>query len=387
MKFKQLYISLLVVSLAFSCFTTKAETPAFYVEVPYTTINGKIIIEARAEGVPGKFIFDTGAPTYITYSLARRLSLDATSTQNILDAHNQSMTLEKTQLKSLSMGIKPGINIEEIPVTIMPEGHLIEQFGVDGMIGCELFPGAVVRIDSRQKKIIITDNISPFRINLRNRLPLLHVQGQIPFIELNVGAGVIETVMFDSGSGAFYEMTTATASEALRENAAALESKGYGSSGIGMAGAASAGEHNLIRLFELRVSTGRFRNIVTESMDAPCSRLGSQLLDYGTVTIDYASSAFYFEPFESAPQDLYKKRWNVDFTVANGHVVIACVWGELVEKISPGERVLKIDGEPVGEVNIADALQSSIVKIKNEKAVITVLRQDGTEVDVTIEKK
>ena len=44
MKFKQLYISLLVVSLAFSCFTTKAETPAFYVEVPYTTINGKSII-------------------------------------------------------------------------------------------------------------------------------------------------------------------------------------------------------------------------------------------------------------------------------------------------------------------------------------------------------
>ena len=386
MKFKQLYISLLVVCLAFSYFTTKAETPAFYVEVPYTTINGKIIIEAQAEGVPGKFIFDTGAPTYITYSLARRLSLESTNTQNILDAHNQSMTLEKTQLKRLSMGM-PGINIEEIPVTIMPEGHLIEQFGVDGMIGCELFPGAVVRIDSRQKKIIITDNISLFHINLRNRLPLLHVQGQIPFIELNVGVGVIETVMFDSGSGAFYEMISATASEALRENAAALLSKGYGSSGIGMTGAASAGEHNLIRLFELRVSTGRFQNIVTESMDAPYSRLGSQLLDYGTVTIDYASSAFYFEPFESAPQDLYKKRWNVDFTMANGHVVIACVWGDLVEKISPGDRVLKIDGEPVGEVNVSDALQSSIVKIKNEKAIITVLRQDGTEVEVAIEKK
>ena len=386
MKFKQLYISLLVVCLAFSYFTTKAETPAFYVEVPYTTINGKIIIEAQVEGVPGKFIFDTGAPTYITYSLARRLSLESTNTQNILDAHNQSMTLEKTQLKRLSMGM-PGINIEEIPVTIMPEGHLIGQFGVDGMIGCELFPGAVVRIDSRQKKIIITDNISLFHINLRNRLPLLHVQGQIPFIELNVGVGVIETVMFDSGSGAFYEMISATASEALRENAAALLSKGYGSSGIGMAGAASAGEHNLIRLFELRVSTGRFQNIVTESMDAPYSRLGSQLLDYGTVTIDYASSAFYFEPFESAPQDLYKKRWNVDFTMANGHVVIACVWGDLVEKISPGDRVLKIDGEPVGEVNVSDALQSSIVKIKNEKAIITVLRQDGTEVEVAIEKK
>lgn len=386
MKFKQLYISLLVVCLAFSYFTTKARNPAFYVEVPYTTINGKIIIEAQVEGVPGKFIFDTGAPTYITYSLARRLSLESTNTQNILDAHNQSMTLEKTQLKRLSMGM-PGINIEEIPVTIMPEGHLIEQFGVDGMIGCELFPGAVVRIDSRQKKIIITDNISLFHINLRNRLPLLHVQGQIPFIELNVGVGVIETVMFDSGSGAFYEMISATASEALRENAAALLSKGYGSSGIGMAGAASAGEHNLIRLFELRVSTGRFQNIVTESMDAPYSRLGSQLLDYGTVTIDYASSAFYFEPFESAPQDLYKKRWNVDFTMANGHVVIACVWGDLVEKISPGDRVLKIDGEPVGEVNVSDALQSSIVKIKNEKAIITVLRQDGTEVEVAIEKK
>ena len=386
MKFKQLYISLLVVCLAFSYFTTKAETPAFYVEVPYTTINGKIIIEAQVEGVPGKFIFDTGAPTYITYSLARRLSLESTNTQNILDAHNQSMTLEKTQLKRLSMGM-PGINIEEIPVTIMPEGHLIEQFGVDGMIGCELFPGAVVRIDSRQKKIIITDNISLFHINLRNRLPLLHVQGQIPFIELNVGVGGIETVMFDSGSGAFYEMISATASEALRENAAALLSKGYGSSGIGMAGAASAGEHNLIRLFELRVSTGRFQNIVTESMDAPYSRLGSQLLDYGTVTIDYASSAFYFEPFESAPQDLYKKRWNVDFTMANGHVVIACVWGDLVEKISPGDRVLKIVREPVGEVNVSDALQSSIVKIKNEKAIITVLRQDGTEVEVAIEKK
>ncbi|WP_065217969.1 MULTISPECIES: retropepsin-like aspartic protease [Butyricimonas] len=387
MKFKQLYISLLVICLASLHFATKAETPAFYVEVPYTTINGKIIIEARVEGIPGKFIFDTGAPTYITYSLAQRLSLKASGTQGILDAHNQSMTLEKAQLKRLSMGVEPGINIEDIPVTIMPQGHLIEQFGVVGMVGCDLFPGAVVRIDSRQKKIIITDNISPFHINLRNRLPLIRVQGQIPFIELNVGVGVIETVMFDSGSGAFYEMTTATAAEALRENAAELLAKGYGSSGIGMAGEASAGERNLIRLPELRVSTGRFHDIVTESMSAPYSRLGSRLLDYGTVTLDYASNAFYFEPFESTSRDLHEKKWNVDFTVADGHVVVACVWGDLVGKIFPGERLLKIDGEPVGEVNVADALQSSLVKIKNEKAVITVLRRDGTEVEVAIEKK
>ncbi|WP_018338816.1 retropepsin-like aspartic protease [Butyricimonas synergistica] len=387
MKFKQLYISLLVICSAALHLTAKAETPAFYVEVPYTTVNGKIIIEARVEGIPGKFIFDTGAPTYITRSLARRLALQSTGKQAILDAHDQSMTLEKARLKRLSMGVAPGINIEDIPVTIMPEGHLIERFGVVGMVGCDLFPGAVVRIDSRQKKIIITDGIAPFHINPRNRLPLVRVQGQIPFIELNVGAGVIETVMFDSGSGAFYEMIEATAAEALREDAAELLAKGYGSSGIGMAGEASARERSLIRLRELRVSTGRFRNIVTGSVSAPYSRLGSRLLDYGTVTLDYASNAFYFEPFETASRDLHEKKWNVDFTVADGHVVVACVWGDLVGKIFPGERLLKIDGEPVGEVNVADALQSSLVKIKNEKAVITVLRRDGTEVEVAIEKK
>lgn len=387
MKFKQLYFSLLALLFVGLCGGAKAETPVFYVEVPYTLVNGKIIIEAQAEGVPGKFIFDTGAPTYITHTLAQRLAVKASASQQIVDAHNQSLSLGKTLLKSMNIGQNPGIKVEGVPATIMPEGHLIEGFGVDGMIGCELFPGAVVHFDSRQKKIIITDRISFFQINQRNRLSLIPVQGQIPFMELNVGSGVMEAVMFDSGSGAFYEMMKTTAKEAIQEEAAVVLAKGYGSSGIGMAGAAAAEEHQLIRLSELRVATGRFRNVVTESMEMPYSRLGAQLLDYGTVTIDYGAGAFYFDPFETGACDLYKKRWNIDFTVADGHVVVGCVWGDLIGKVAPGDRVVKIDGETVGEVNVSEALQSSIVKIKNEKAVITVLQQDGSEVEFTIEKK
>ncbi len=177
---------LILVSLwmGLSCIVSFAASPKYYVELPYENINGKLIVEAKVEGISGKFVFDTGAPFYISYPLSQKLSSEQTGHQGIIDSGGNQIQVEKTMVGSLHLGpSESGLMFVNVPARIIPQGNIVEQLGVDGIIGCDIMPDVVVRMDSRRHVIIITDDIAPFKINMRNRMKM-SVNGQnIPFVE------------------------------------------------------------------------------------------------------------------------------------------------------------------------------------------------------------
>ncbi len=367
-----------------------AASPKYYVELPYEDVNGKLVVEAKVEGISGKFVFDTGAPFYISYPLSQKISSEQTGHQGIIDAGGNHVQVEKTMVESLHLGpSESGLMFVNVPARIIPQGNIVEQLGVDGIIGCDIMPDAVVRMDSRRHVIIITDDIAPFKINMRNRMKM-SVNGQnIPFVEVNLGKGVIETPMFDSGSAAFYELCEETAEKYLQAGAFELIAKGYGSAGIGIGGTAAVMERKRMKISDLRLGTGKFHNVVTETIQGSMSRFGSGILAYGVVTLDFGNGAFYYEPFEAGKVvNLYKPTWNIDISYDNGHVVVAGIWDEeLAKRVQLGDVIKAIDGTAVPEVNLREALRNGLLKIKKSKAKLTVQSKDGKEYQVKITRK
>ena len=79
-------------------------------------------------------------------------------------------------------------------------------------------------------------------------------------------------------------------------------------------------------------------------MDADRSRIGSEILDYGRVILDFRNSRFYFDPFEKE-RDLSEPSLGFSPTIRDGEIVVGIVWEESIdERLDYGDRILKVNG-------------------------------------------
>lgn len=384
-----------IILLCFFCTGSWAQAqPAYYYELPYEEVNGKLIINATVEGIPGRYIFDTGAPFYISSKLYKKIATgNKTQQQKVIDASGQEVEVQSVPVKTVSIGSNGMLKIEGAIANIIPEGNMIEAFGVDGIIGSNFFPSSVVRFDSKKHQIIITDNVAPFHINPRCRINMDNSNGQnIPFIRVNLGKGVMDNPMFDSGSSSFFELNENVAlGGIIPESAGEVLSEGFGSSDVGLGGKAANIKMKRIKLPELRLGMGKFKNVVTTTMRGPGSRFGSAILKYGVVTIDNANHIFYYEPFDSNPVDLYEKHWNLDFAPdADGNLTVATIWdyNQFVAKlVKLGDTVVMINGKPVKKVSLEDALKGNMLKLEGDQAIMTIKKVDGSLKSINMYKK
>lgn len=378
------YLSIMLLLLVFSG-TGRAQGQKFHVEIPYEEVRNQIIIKALVDGVEGRYIIDTGAPSCITHSRLMKSPGKEVFKKAIVDAHGQEGYMRQTAMESFIVG---GINFAKLPVLVMDEGHLIEVFDVDGIIGNNILSFVVVRIDSKRKVVILTDNAEQFKIDPRASIKMVPNHQKQVLLDINLGNGASEQIMFDTGSGAFYELNEPSYDELKDCSSMETLSTGFGASGVGAIGEEQAGKKYRVKIGDFRIGMGKFANVVTETMIGPCSRIGARLLDYGIVTIDYPNGYFYFEPFEEKSVDMYRKNWNVDITISGDQLVAGCVWDSArKEGLEGGERVISINGERVGKVDPKTALSGSFMKLEGDEATLVVIGKDGKEKKVMMRKE
>ena len=132
----------------------------------------------------------------------------------------------------------------------------------------------------------------------------------------------------------------------------------------------------------MSVAGSKFRNVVAETATPPYTLLGVKLLDYGRVTIDYPRARFYFEPYKPE-SDLAEKPHDVRLQVKDGDLVVAAVWGAMKDVVEMGDKVLKINGKPIGKYDFCESIINGIPELKaKKKTKLTVLTRKGEKVIV-----
>lgn len=390
MNMKKISLCLLVVLSFMAVATAKAEGNV--TELPYTMVNGKMIVSANVDGINGKFVFDTGAPFYISSAIAKKINVKDSKTQGIIDSGGHELNVSKVKVGKVTFGESSTITLDSVEANVIPEGNIMEAFGVDGIIGSDFFVNKAVRFDSKAKKILIADGISQWKVNPRARVKMDNSNDQnIPFVTVNLGRGVMDSPMFDSGDATFFSLSEAAAEQGVVPGkAGTVVARGYGSTGMGLGGQAE--KTNLMRvvLSDLRIGLGKFKNVSTTTIPGNGSRFGSALLDYGYVTLDNPNSAFYFEPFDTNPVDMYKKEWNIGVTLDKaGHVIISAVWKDNwnASELEIGDRVIEVNGKKIDTVDMGEALRGNILKVGADSAPIKVMKADGRIVESVMYRK
>lgn len=361
----------------------------FSINIPYELKNGKMIIKAVVDDVEGNYIFDTGAPTMFTHSRFIQVPEKDVQTKEIKDVNGQTSSLQEVKLNSVLLGETQHIQIKEAKALVLDKGHLIECFDVDGIIGSDLFANLVIRIDSKQKTITVTNTVEPYSFTPHYQTKMTPNAQNLPVISISLGdKGKSDQVLFDTGAESFYAIN-APVYESMKDcDCIKTLYTGSSATSVGISGMEKASEKYRVNIPLLKIGRGKFQNVTTETMTGPISLIGTKFLEYGIVTIDYPRKSFYFEPYdEKTVADLSKKRWNIDITMADNHLVIGGAWGKMQGKVKGGEKVISINGKKIDKIEPCDLATNSVIKLEGEKIELVIQDEQGKTKKITMFKE
>lgn len=357
---------------------------AFYTRIPYQNVAGKMQVKVSIGGAEGTFIFDTGAPVCLTHSFAQKVNLTKIREMRFVDSNGQEFTQDLYMLDALKVS---DTEFTKVQAVVFEEGNMVEQMNIDGVLGYTLFGSHIVAIDAARQEIVISDMEERFPLQAEYASRMLSAD-YTPMIEWKVGGMVADTVLFDSGAAGFWEVSEDKFFQLKRQGLVKQLSKGQGIISFGATGL----EENTVRYRLVAEKAGigaaRFKNVTAETTSG-MSRIGTDLLYYGKVIMDYRKRLFYFIPNQpDTVPDMYRKTWNVEITVMNDYLSAGFIWESAAKDLSGGERIVEVNGKRFGKVDMYEAMTTNLVDLSGDEATIVVIdKTTGKEKQVVIRQE
>lgn len=373
----------------FSLNKGKVQQKDYYSEISFEYVKNKIIIPVEIEGKTYRFLLDTGAPNIISEELSQVIANDSLTIMRITDINQKEKQLKVVSVPKMVLG---GVVFENSAALVydLKQNKTIDCFGFDGFIGSNMLRNSIVQIQLNAKKIIITNNKKRLELNKKNstKLKLLGSQSS-PFIWINIfGNGKAkEQVLIDTGMIGFYDMSNKDFKIFSEKNIIKFVDSSNGGKAGGLFGFVDKTSQYRSLIPEIEIAKSTFINHVTTTTHDKFSKIGTDILDYGNITIDYKNKRFYFDLFKKNI-DLKKKELSFDPGYVNDKIVIGFVWDkELKKRINFGEEIVEINNIKIADIDLCDFLLKQSVFKNNEKFHLLIKKKNGELIEVDTEKK
>ncbi|MEY8687028.1 hypothetical protein AB9N12_13150 [Bacteroides sp. AN502(2024)] len=377
------YTRLIIAAITF-CLAIPLSAQSYQATIPYQMLGGKMIVEMKVNGHAHPFIFDTGGHTALTAKACQALQIAATDSMKITDVNNVEGYHKTVHIENLTTPDNV-INFKNVPSLVINEVKGWECFGVDGVIGSDLFASAIVSIDSQTRTITVTSAERPSTVSLRKMLNFTR-DGGMPIISVQIAPASNIDVLFDTGSPGLLSLIESDFENIQSEASMNIVSEGYGEGSVGVAGQADKASSYRIQIPLLSVGAAKFRNLTTCTGKHPYTLLGVKLLEYGKVTIDYPRRRFYLEAFQP-DYEINTPCNNFDLTVKDGDLYVSTVWSSTKGKIAVGDKVIKINGKPTKKYDFCESILNGIPELeKKKKTKLTIETASGVK-DIIYEKE
>lgn len=313
--------------------------------LPYTFSKGKILVDVQIKGETFKFMVDTGAPFAISEKIQNILKPKVLQSVNVTDSNGKAEKMSIVHVPEFQLG---GITFRNLQGMVLTKSsqEILNCLNIDGIIGSNMLRNSVLHLDGRQRIVMIADDIKRVSIktNVYQSMELSKSQSN-PYIIIVIENGdskSADKLLFDSGADSFYQMSKGARNLFLSRKSAIDLATGKGSFNWGLHGIAESQEQHLLRIPKLTLNETEFKNVIVSTTSTEESRIGSDILHFGNVTIDYKKKRFYFDAFSDADRtELSEMPWEVIPTVNGNKVVVGFVWGQNASpEIKLGDEVL-----------------------------------------------
>ena len=344
-------------------------------KIPYKIIGEHlIVVPVTINGKTYNFLFDTGSSFTISDKLFKELNLPIIDQKGVMDAEGsikemRFILLPLLQLQKITFINTLGfVNHEETYDSV----NLFECFEIDGIIGSNMFRNSVVQIDEQNKHIIITDDFKKIATKKKHYQALEMELTKIGYPILSwVGINKGEQqssdtkLLFDTGDPSLYTMRL-YAYDWFNENMDIVEiiAESEGSYAWGIHGLFEKERHIILNIPEFRICGKTFYNIVIPTTNSQISRIGSGLLKYGRVTLDYKKKRFFYEPYDDINTDeLSERPLAISPTWQNDKLIIGIIWDKSLEaQINLGDEILSIDSINIENISLCDYMKLDVFK-------------------------
>lgn len=319
-----------------------------------------MVIEMKINGTPQRMIFDTGGKTLISNELFEDLKLSAVDSLEVIDSNSIKTYYRQTTLNSIStMGNE--IDFTGFPAFLPAGENPFKCFGVEGLIGNDLLGGIILTIDHKSKTITMETAEEAPKVSPRVMHRFVKA-GTAPLIGVNIDDKQY-VMLFDTGCGGFLNLKSADFNDSSHCVVDQTSSEGS----FGLSGKSARKDSKRISFNTMVLGAAKFKNIVAETATPPHTLIGTKILEYGRVTIDFARRILYFEAYEKE-NNMESPLRDLLLKVEDGKLVVSTVWGKYKDTFEPGDLVTHINGERVNETfDFCESITTGVKALKDKK--------------------
>ncbi|CAM4413044.1 Aspartyl protease [Pedobacter westerhofensis] len=355
----------------------------YFEEIPYQDINGKMIVKVKINGIDYNFLFDTGAPMCLSSKILTAVNADKLQNNQVNDVNGNKASSPTVIIKDIALG---NLNFGGIPAVVgVPD--FFKCWNVDGILGSNLLRNSIIQINSQKKTIVITDLTEKLQLADKKGISLfLDTIQSYPVFKVQFSGNPTMRVNFDTGDNGLLSLSETSMDQLKKANVYETVTKGYGANQIGAFGLEKDNEKFLLKFPTFNIADVHLKNVMTVTSKGSGARLGSKMLNYGIVTIDFIHQKFYFEG-NAREIDLAEKQWPFQPTFNNNKMVVGLVWDEAGSSVALGEQIVEVDGTSFETVDLCDLLNKKSILEGKERSTITIRSRDGKLRKLEIEKK
>lgn len=372
--------------LAAAAAATAQETRHLTDTIPFELAGGKIIIRAKIDNKPVRFIVDTGGRNIMVRDSAEYYGLKVVGQRTVGDANNSNISFPYGSVNNLKIGTFMKWDVTAFMA--VPNFNYFKELGVVGALGGESFSKVCVTFDRRAKHLIINYPYRPAGVSRADGLSMDMGEHAYTRVPMQIGGETVD-ILFDTGMSGFLSVDNRDFETLKDKQVFDIEAEGQGFTSIGITGFAGASANDLhkIDIPEFRVGSKTFTHVGSLAQPRPRTIMGQDLLEYGRVMVDYPRGLFYFFPYDAEPTDMREttRIWNITIMPVVDHFEVTAVVGDL--SLEVGERVWKVaghdlSGAPLSDTHILELLEA----VEGGETVITVGPDAKNLREITVRK-
>lgn len=350
--------------------------------IPIMVKDEQIYIPVTIDGQQHLMNFDTGSSQGVAYEGASWPYSRPIGKVDSRDANGKRDTIEVVRFPDFMMGSLSVSNYKGSLLRRM-DGNYTDE----GIIGFDLVhKGLLIKIDLRAKYMIITDKPKFFDHEAGYSVKY-KLRRFVPFININTFLSHQEPVMLDLGAQDLFSMNKQSFDKERFNDARVarlVEETTTGQSAIGNFGAEK--ENLILYLHFSKMLWGKLPLLDVHAMTTQGdSKIGAQLLEYGTLTIDGKRKRLKFAPYDAADSVVIDNKLdNITYVPLQGRAVVGTIRHtskQYKNGFRQGDIILKINGDSIG--TFADFQNYHFVK--GYKYIFTLRSLRGFNKEVVVE--
>lgn len=257
----------------------------------YRVVDGKIIIACVVNGVDADFVLDLAGQPAILPEYVEKFDIDPNSNGKLpynTFQFKKVPTSKVVSINSVSFGNSAFAN--EFGAFVLEDEPYLRELGVAGVMGGSLFRNVVLTIDSRRKKITMSQPYRPVYMKLDHRANAKLLQGVGMECPVTID-GTVFSCILDTWNPGSVELNEADFARLKGEPGSAVSVyNGYGKTMV------SSPTKVVSRCDFIRESFQGTAIPVNRSLVR--SVVGAGILKHGILSVDFSRQMIYFQPFD-----------------------------------------------------------------------------------------